>query len=76
MGSRGGIASSLSWIARSNEWCSGNNLDFDLQKMSANCWYSREILVRSGVFLVRCTTHPFRGEDLTSNWNSIAPWAL
>ena len=67
---------SLSWIARSNEQCLGNNLDFDLQKTSANCWYSRGTSVRSGVFSVRCATHSFRGKDLTSNWNGITPWAL
>ena len=51
-------------------------MDFDLQKTSANCWYSRGTSVRLGVFLVRCAARPFRSEDLTSNWNGIAPWAL
>ena len=64
---------SLSWITRSNKWCSGNNLDFDLQKTSTNCWYSRGTSVRSGAFLIRCTTHLFRDEDLTSNWYGITP---
>ena len=76
MGPREEVMLFSSWIARLNKWCSDNNLDFDLQKTFTNCWYSREILVRSGVFLVRCATCPFRSEDLTSNWNSIAPWAL
>ena len=59
-----------------NKQCSGNNLDFDLQKTSANCWYSRGTLVRSGIFLIRCAARPFRDKDLTSNWYGIAPWAL
>jgi len=71
MGLRGGVALSLSWIARSNKRYSGNNLNFDLQKTFVNCWYSRGTLVRSGVFSVRCAACPFRGEDLTSNWNDI-----
>jgi len=76
MGLRGEVVPSLSWIARLNEWCLGNNLDFDLQKTSANCWYFRGTSVRSGVFLVRYAACPFRDEDLTSNWNGIALWAL
>lgn len=63
MGLRGGVAPSLSWIARLNKWCSGNNLNFDLQKMSANCWYFRETSIRLGVFSVRCAARPFRDKD-------------
>jgi len=76
MGLRGEVVPFSSWITRLNEQCSDNNLDFDLQKTFTNCWYSRETLVRPGVFLVRCAICPFRSEDLTSNWNGIAPWAL